>query len=652
MVSALQPAQLDWSQGTPYSRSFGDVYFSIHGGLEESRHVFLLQNNLPARFQACGEVDAFTIAETGFGTGLNWLATINLWQQTSSAGWLHYISVEKHPLTAEDLAKAHAYWPELAELSTALIARYPRLLPGFHRIVFPQWRTTLTLFLGDAITLFSQLDAQVDAWFLDGFAPDRNPDMWSDHLFEQMAKLSNPLASFATFTAAGHVRRGLQAVGFAVEKVPGHGQKREMLRGSFSATTERPADAPWLHRPLAPYPTKTALIVGAGVTGASIANRLEQRGWKVIVVERDGEVATGGSGNPAAIMYPKLGPANQTDNEFAQQAWLFTLGQLESGELHEGTWNPCGVLQLLTPHQQRSLQAAADHPWLPDMVRKVDAEEANHIAGITINHDALWYPAAGWLDARSYCQQLLTHPNIQLITHAFVSTLKKTTEGWQLLDQQNHLLAEGAIVIMANGKHASALQETAFLPLKAVSGQISIMPASQLSLQQKTVVCHDGYISPPLPNGTHCLGASYHPDTESRTETIDDHVANHKVQQTYLPALMDSLLPPTEWKGRVSIRCQSPDYLPLIGPVAAIEPFCTDYAGLRDGKVLDYPLLKTQPGLYVALGLGSRGFSLSLLCAEILAAEICNEPSPVSRKVREALHPMRFAVRDLKRNCL
>jgi tRNA 5-methylaminomethyl-2-thiouridine biosynthesis bifunctional protein len=657
MSNAIHPARLDWTNDSPSSPDFGDIFFSSAGGAEESRHVFLNQNNLLERFQACQDRGTFTIAESGFGTGLNWLTTLSLWQQASSGGdgngngngWLHYISAEKHPLLPEDMIRAHACWPEFAESSAALRLHYPRLMPGFHRVVFPQWRTTLTLFLGDVNTMLATMQSGVDAWFLDGFAPDRNPDMWCPDLFESMARLSHPNATFATFTAAGHVRRGLQAAGFVVEKTPGHGQKREMLRGYLPTPATNPLTTPWLYRPAMRYCSKTSLVIGAGVAGASMAARLALRGWKVSVVDAANEIAAGGSGNPAAIVYPKIGPINQTENEFAQQAWLFMQAELESGQLNEGTWNPCGVLQLLTPHQQRSLDATPDHPWIPALIQIKTAHAASQLAGIPLSLDALWYSGAGWLDARSYCQQLLTHPDITVHTNTAVAELKQTSNGWQLFDNQDQVIAEGAVVVVASGKNASAFRETGFLPLKPVPGQISTMPASGFSAQLKTVICHDGYISPALPDGYHCLGSSFHPDTESVAVSLDDHLSNHQLHQPYLPELMDSLPSPAEWKGRAAMRCQSPDYLPLVGPVSNLNFFCEDYAGLRDGKVMDYPLPRTQSGLYVSLAHGSRGFMQSLLCAEILASEICNEPAPVSHKVLNAIHPMRFAVRDLKR---
>lgn len=650
MPSSLRPARLDWSQDTPFSPDFGDVYFSTSGGAEESRHVFLENNDLPARFRKSSDGSSFTITETGFGTGLNWLTTSALWKHESRAGWLHYVSVEKHPLDREDLKKAHAFWPELSEFSVRLQQHYPELLPGHHRIVFPELRSTLTLVLGDITEFFGSLDAQVDAWFLDGFAPDRNPLMWNANVYEAMARLSRPNATFATFTSAGHVRRGLQEAGFTTEKVTGFGRKREMLRGRLEKNPSAPATPPWLHRPGRPVGEKRAIVIGAGIAGASTASRLAMRGWSITVIEKAPTAATGASGNPAAIMYPKLGPGDQVDNLFAQQAWLFAMDHLESEMTGNGIWHPCGVLQLLTAHQKRSLRASQDHPWIPALALPCHADTASNIAGTRIEQDAIWFPRGGWLDATAYCQKLLEHPNIDLMTDRHASEVEETEAGWCVRDDKHRIIAESPVLIAANGLGARKWNMTAFLPLKPVPGQISIVPASISSARLKTVICHEGYISPVLPDGTHCLGATFHPGEEVLTESIRDHEANYLLQQQYLPELMASMGAASTWRGRVSIRCQSPDYLPIAGPVADIDTFRQDYSGLSNGKVLDYPLLTTRKGLYVNLAHGSRGFSQSLLCAEILAAEICNEPSPVPRHVLHALHPMRFAARDLKRN--
>lgn len=651
MREPLRHASIDWSQGTPLARDFGDVYFSREGGDAETRHVFHLHNRLPERFAAVGEGHGFTIVETGFGTGLNWLATMALWRDSGAAGWLHYASVEKFPLAPADLTRAQAMWPDYAELSAALQARFPPLVPGFHRLVFPQWRSTLTLFLGDAADFLSHLSALADAWFLDGFAPARNPEMWEACLFNGMAALSKPGATFATFTAAGTVRRGLEAAGFAVTLARGHGQKRDMLCGHLphapAAARNQRAATPWLQRPGHGGGERHACVIGAGIAGAETAHRLALRGWKVTVLERH-LPAQGGSGNPAAVLHPRLAPATMELDHFQQAAWLFAIQTL--GEWRERAgWQACGLLQLLVGN------AAESSPPSPAMVasgfvKPLSAAAASQKAGIEVAHDALWFPHAGWLAPETYIGALLTTPGIRLQRQAEVAQLERDEEGgWHLLDAAGRTLARAPVVIVANAFEARRLSPLEALPLQVIRGQVSLPQASASTCRLATLICHDGYLTPAQPDGRHCLGATFVPNCDDTQVTVEDHLANFEQLREVMPAFAASLPPPSDWQGRAALRCQSPDYLPLLGPVPDREAFLGAYAGLVDGKVADYPDLPALPGLFVNLAHGSRGFAQAALAAEILAAELDGEPYPVSRRVLDALHPARFWVRELRR---
>lgn len=223
--------------GTPRSKEFDDVYFSEKDGLAETRHVFLEGNGLPGRWAGASE---FTIFETGFGTGLNFLATWKLFRATKKPGAkLRFISVEKFPLSVEQIKKYLAPWEELQEELNVLCKKYPVQIPRLRTSCFARDDIIvdddmkLTLIFGDVNEIMPQVEDKIDCWFLDGFKPSANPEMWSEVLFRNMARLSNKGATFATFTAAGVVKRGLRAVGFTVEKVDGFGWKRDMLRGVF-----------------------------------------------------------------------------------------------------------------------------------------------------------------------------------------------------------------------------------------------------------------------------------------------------------------------------------------------------------------------------------------------------------------------------------
>ncbi|HEX7812935.1 MAG TPA: tRNA (5-methylaminomethyl-2-thiouridine)(34)-methyltransferase MnmD, partial [Burkholderiales bacterium] len=273
--------------GTLYSEQFDDVYASAHGSLEQARHVFLNGNNLPERWRSPGP---FVIIETGFGAGLNFLATWQLWKQTAPAdARLDFISVEKHPFSLADLQRIHAAFPELAPLARQLHENWPTLLPGFHRLHFEGGRLNLTLLLGEAAESLAQLEASADAFFLDGFAPARNPAMWTKPVFRELARLAKPGATFATYTVASSVREGLGAAGFAVEKRQGFIGKREMLAGRYAGSR---AYAKNIH-------DKRAIVVGAGLAGSTCAQRLNQRGWAVQVIEGHTAPAQEASGNPA-----------------------------------------------------------------------------------------------------------------------------------------------------------------------------------------------------------------------------------------------------------------------------------------------------------------------------------------------------------------
>lgn len=226
---------LEWRDGQPYSTRFQDIYFSSDDGLAETDYVFLQGNNLPKRFQQLDlNSSEFIIIETGFGTGLNFLCAVKLWLELAPANArLHFISTEKYPLSLPDIAAAHFLWPELKMLSQEFLLSYQTLLDSKKTTSLFDDRIELTLLIGDANTTLKDLAIKANAWFLDGFAPAKNPDMWQDELFSQMARLSDPGTTFATFTSAGTVRRSLQTAGFSVAKQPGFGKKREMLIGQY-----------------------------------------------------------------------------------------------------------------------------------------------------------------------------------------------------------------------------------------------------------------------------------------------------------------------------------------------------------------------------------------------------------------------------------
>lgn len=227
----MQNSPLTWNNGVPTSNIYGDIYFSRENGLEETIYVFLDGNNLPQRWR---ELDYdFHIIETGFGTGLNFFASLLLWNTCANKVKLHYTAIEKHPLTIDDIKRAISSYPQFDSYLEEFSTQYPATPNNLSKLVLSNETVQLTLLWGDVNEVISTITHKAHAWFLDGFSPSKNPDMWSDTLYKSMHKLTEKNGTFATFTASGNVRRGLQENGFSVRKIPGYGQKRHILAGNI-----------------------------------------------------------------------------------------------------------------------------------------------------------------------------------------------------------------------------------------------------------------------------------------------------------------------------------------------------------------------------------------------------------------------------------
>ncbi len=647
------PAQLDWdAKGQPLSRRYGDIYFSQDNGLGETRYVFLTNNDLAARFAALGEGEQLVIGETGFGTGLNFLCAWQLFEQQAPANArLHFVSVEKHPLTLADLERALALWPELAPLAEQLLGQYRALHPGFQRLLLADGRVVLTLLIGDAQELLAQLDARVDAWFLDGFAPAKNPEMWTPELFAEVARLSAPGASLGTFTSAGRVRRGLAAVGFEVQRMPGQGKKWEVLKGRFSGA---PADTakPWFARPSRPAGERQALVIGAGLAGCASAYSLAARGWQVTLLERHGDIAEEASGNPQGVLYLKLSAHATALSRLVVAGFGHTRRMLE--RLERGRdWDACGVLQLAFDAREAQRQAQLAEVFANDLLIRLDRAEAQAKAGIALPAGGLFFPDAGWVHPPALCRWLAGQPNIRLLPHREALQLRRDGERWQAFNGEA-LLASAPVVVLAGAAEIKRYPACAELPLKRIRGQISRLPATAASAALKTVVCAEGYVAPAR-EGEHCLGASFDFKSTDLTPSSADHAGNLEMLQAISADLAERLqatrLDPQQLAGRAAFRCTSPDYLPIVGPLAEAEAFAAAYAVLgkdaRQAPDVPCPWLE---GLYVNSGHGSRGLISAPLSGELIAAWLDGEPLPLPRAVAEACHPNRFALRKLIRN--
>ena len=624
-------AKIEWHDNQPYSREFGDVYFSSDSGLDETNYVFLAQNQLKSRWENLTQ-DHFTIAETGFGTGLNFLCAWKLWRETApSNARMHFISTEKHPLNIDDLQKTLSLWPSLKALSDELIKQYLLVSNAWQRLTFDDGRVTLTLLIGDANASLPKLKGAVDAWFLDGFSPAKNPHMWQASLFEEMTKHSHSETTFATFTSASKVRRGLLSAGFEVSKAPGFGKKREMLYGQYQSTNQNKQTQ---------TNSKTVIVIGGGLAGAASAEAMARRGYEVTLIERHSSLAQEASGNPLGVLYPRLTGGETALNTLALQGFLYTLGLLNHIKINNENYQQCGVLQLAFNERERKRIASVINEY-PELVHEVNKITASELSGISIEHDGMFIPQAGWLNPASFCEALTKCPNIKKQTNTEALSIKKISQSWQVLSQSG-LVAEASNLIIANATDAQNFMQTGHCEMQSVRGQITLLPATLTSKTLKTVICTDGYLSPAR-QGQHCLGATFSPNDDNTDIREAEHISNLNMLKSLAPDWSNTGYDVQALEGRAAIRATTSDYLPLAGAIL-------DIAQLKESPPRHNALPSSLPwleGLYINAGHGAKGLVNAPLCAEIIASFICKEPAPVDCTLLSALDPNRFALREL-----
>ena len=588
MTSDSSQSPLVWREdGLPQSRLYGDVYFSSADGLAETRAVFLDGCDLPG---AWAGRDRFTVGELGFGTGLNIAALLDLWRREKPAGGrLHVFSIEAHPITRDEAARALAVWPELGEAAQVLLDHWPSAARGFHRIDLPGFDATLDLAVMDVSQALEAWSGQADAWFLDGFSPALNPAMWSEEILAAVAARTAPGGRAATFTVAGAVRRGLAAAGFAWEKRPGFGRKRERLEATF------PGD---VSTPLRP---KTLAIVGGGIAAASLARAARAEGLAVTVFDADRAKA---SGNPAALVTPALDAGGGPRAALPAQALAHAAALYDA---LPGAVLARGVLRLATGPRDpdRFTAVAGQDLFAAGEMSVLGAEEAGA---------ALGEPATGALRmdlARVVDPAVVLAAWRGEAVAAEVSRLERTNDGWRLLGADGALLATADAVALAGGADLAHLWPQA--PIRPVRGQTSWTGPMDLSV---TPAAFGGY-AVPTPDGGVLFGAT-HDRGETASDLRDaDHDRNRAALAKGRPALAASLAG-APLDGRAAVRATTADHLPRAGAVPGAEA-----------------------GLYVLGGLGGRGFATAPLLAEHVVALMLQAPSPLPRDLAALVDPGR-----------
>lgn len=602
------PARCRWQGLTPFSETYGDSYFMPGQGMAESRAVFIDANELAQRFAALNRDSLFVIGETGFGSGLNCLLAARCFLDNAPAGAaLHLLSAELHPLERPDLRRVLEQWPELGPLSKRLVEQYPPAAPGMHRVKLHE-HVDLTLMQGDALTLWRHCQASVDAWFLDGFAPARNGRMWTAELFRVVADRSRPGATAATFTAAGSVRRGLESVGFRVQRHNGFAGKRHRLTAAWPGNWE----AQSLRR-------GHVLVAGAGLAGATSARALAERGWRVTVIDPRLNQTGPPPDSLAGVIYTTASDHLRAQNRFYQASLIHTLNRLHQlgfpRSAAEGRLD--GVVQHLIDERstRRAKRALESGAWPDEMLEQVGEHR-------------VVFRGAGYLHPPTWCRFLLDHPNIETRNGSIADCRVPVT-----LSNREKLEADALVVCIAGA--AGALPGLEWLPLRIVRGQVTFCRATQASLRWHRPQCHAGYLTPAL-NDTHCVGATFDRNRqEAEIHSADDRI-NLETLKRHLPDHWQALGgPDIEIVGHhAGLRCQSPDTLPMCGPLP--DP--------TDGP----HTLATDVFLNIAHG--SRGLVQTPLCADLVADTLSGRPHPVDTSMNAMLAPERFVLRWRRRN--
>lgn len=627
----LQPAQIDFSDAqAPRAPAFDDLYHTRSGADGQAQHVFLRGSGLPGRWAGR---QRFVVLETGFGLGSNFLATWAAWQQDPQrCDQLWYVAVEKHPPRADDLARAHAHTPHRAQLD-ALLRAWPPLTPDMHLLDFEGGRVRLLLAFGDIHRVLPDLVLQANAFYLDGFAPARNPAMWDPHLLRQLARLAAPGASVATWTVASAVRQGLAAAGFVVDKQQGFTGKREMTAGRFTPRFIPPAPP----GRQAQAGVRQVAVVGAGLAGCAVSAALAARGLAVQLIDSAPGPAHATSGNAGGLFH---GVVHAQDGPHAR--WL------RAAALHMARVLRPLVASSQVPGQvdgllrgERTLSRQAMQQLIDALALPAGFLQITNWPGPG-GGPAWLYPDGGWAAPAALCAAWLDAPGITACFGQSVATLQRLGDRWQLLsERQGEVLAEADAVVLCNAADAQRLAGVSgdHWTLGLARGQTTLLPATTTGLPTLPQPLADGGYVLQLADGRWLCGAtSQRDDADPALRPADHHNNLDKLRRLtgwtgdIDPALLD---------GRVGWRLQTDDRLPLLGPLPDLA------AG---GQAIDQPRrMPRQPGLWVFTALGSRGLTQAALGAEVLASWLTGDPVPAPAALLDALDPARFATRAVRR---
>ena len=652
----------------------------------QAQRVFVRGNGLPERWQ---HSQRFVILETGFGLGNPFLATWAAWRaDPDRCDRLVFISIEKHPVLRPDLARAHDLGnpaaadiaPDHPALAQRLVPAWPDPTPGWHTLHFDEpvsasgrlQGVTLQLGLGDVADLLPSLVAQVDAFYLDGLATDRDLDKRDAGWLSRLNRHAAPSATAVSGCADPSVLAALTKTGFIVEDAPGLTGAPDMIRAHY-APRYTPAPLPGGVWPQPAPESRHALVVGAGLAGASAAWALCRQGWRVTVLDRQDGPAQGTSGNAGGLFHSVLHAQDSHHARLHRAAALATWRQvrpwIESGRLA----GQCdGLLRL--DDETDAAQACAQLSRLgvsPEHVAWLDQTEARNRAGLDLPSGGWLFQQGGWLQPGGYVRCLLDEaaslrdecgPLLTCLWQTEVAGLQRDERGmWHLLDATGQTVAQAPTLVLACAHQSTTLLQTLpaaqSVPAVAMTrlrGQVTQVPATAAHTafirQPKLPVAGNGYVVP-LSDGSLLCGATVKRDDEDASVRPADHLHNlsraHRLGAWLAPVADDAATLPSDLLGRTGWRAVSPDRLPMVGAL----PWSDDrLAAQPDLPRLDQVRMvprerQADGGLYIATGLGSRGITWTALIGQLVAHWVTGSPCPIEVDLRDAMDPGRFQVR-------
>lgn len=608
---SLPKHELEFRSDHLYSLTFEDVFQSTSGALEQAEHVFIRGSNLAERFKR----EQISIAELGFGAGINFLATWIEWKKSDSSYPLLYTSIEGYPIEAEELknylqiiSTEKGEIPGLNKNEIKLFieelhGQYPKLLRGAHNIKLDNSKVTLNLIFHPVEFALSNLCHKFDVWFIDGFSPKKNEDMWSKEVMDLVFKNTQLSGTFATYSTSAKVKAGALSCGFKTEKRLGFSRKREMLVG----IKEGPIT-------LSKAKPKRIAIIGGGLAGATLAFSLSKRGAQITLFEKQDRLFAGASGNESGVIMPQLSSKPDAQCRFFLSGFLHTVRLLDTlNKKHPfKSLNQGGVIRYCNVAKWQSVYKKFEELGFSILANKLDQEEIK----------ALHFHDGSAISPSEFGERLLKEAGeIDIHLNSQVTKLDLSQNGITLTINNKQQKFDAVVFACAYG--SAFIEHLSWIPIEKIKGELGIIKTPKGLRNQ--AMCYDGYVVP-LPDNKTLIGATYEHNAHDETPSFSTTNDLYKRLQSYqdLPDLKEE-----DYEGgRVCFRTTSPDRLPIVGP---IEP---------------------NSNIYVSLGHGSRGLVSTPLSAEVLSQLIFKEPISMEKDLLEEVLPIRYKLRSIRRDKL